>query len=186
MLHGSKQQVLDGIKTNSLQTIEKWQYTHNTILLLQKGVRRVLQSQFNPSNPRKGIKKLLDTGDDQLTLVKLTNAITARSVLKKAKQNAEALSTSTGKTVLPIITTRAEEEEADRLNVINQSVIRAKEGAIEAITKLVSSDITDAILRTANGSDHKSIDDFTLFDVMQVAIDGALRRRMTCWNCFSR
>jgi len=127
---------------------------HNAILLLQKGVRRVLQSQFNPSNPGKGMEKLLDTGDNQLTLVKLTNVIMARSVLKKAKQNAEALSTSTGNTVLPIITTRAEEEEADPLNVINQSVIREKEGGVEAITKLVGSDITDAILRTANGSNH--------------------------------
>ncbi len=61
------------------------------------------------------------------------------------------------------------------MNVINQSVIRAKEGVVEALTKLVSSNITDAILRTADGSDHKSIDDFTLFDVMKVAIDRADR-----------
>jgi hypothetical protein len=59
------------------------------------------------------------------------------------------------------------------LNVINQLVIRAKEGAVEAITKLVSSKIADAILHTANGSNHKSVDDFKLFNVMQVAIDGA-------------
>jgi hypothetical protein len=38
---------------------------------------------------------------------------------------------------------------------------------------MVDSDITDAILRTFNGSDHKSIDDFTLYEVMKVAIDGA-------------
>jgi hypothetical protein len=61
------------------------------------------------------------------------------------------------------------------LNVINQSVINAKEGIVEAVSKLVGTDITDAILRTANGSDHKSIDDFTLYDVMKVAIDGANR-----------
>jgi hypothetical protein len=61
------------------------------------------------------------------------------------------------------------------LNIINQSVIGAKEGVVEAISKLVGSDITDAILRTADGSDHKSIDDFTLYEVMKVAIDGANR-----------
>jgi hypothetical protein len=61
------------------------------------------------------------------------------------------------------------------LNVINQLVIRAKEGAVEAITKLVGSNITDAILCTANGSNHKSVDDFTLFNVMQVVINGADR-----------
>ncbi len=59
------------------------------------------------------------------------------------------------------------------MNVFNQSVIGAKEGAVKAVLKLVSSDITDAILQTADGSDHKSIEDFTLYDVMKVAIDGA-------------
>jgi len=57
------------------------------------------------------------------------------------------------------------------LNVINQAVIDAKEGVVEAVSKLVSSDITDAILRTADGSDFKGIDDYTLYEVMKVAID---------------
>jgi hypothetical protein len=61
------------------------------------------------------------------------------------------------------------------LNVINQSVIGAKEDIVKALTKLVGSNITNAILQTADGSDHKSIDDFMLFDVMKVAIDGADR-----------
>jgi len=61
------------------------------------------------------------------------------------------------------------------LNVINQSVIGAKEGVVEAVSKLVGSDITDAILRTADGSDFKSIDNYTLYEVMKVTIDGANR-----------
>ena len=80
----------------------------------------------------------------------------------------------TGKTVLPTFTTRTEtQEEADQLNVINQLVIGAKEGVVEAVSKLVGSNITNAILRTADGNNHKSIDNFTLYDVMKVAIDGA-------------
>ncbi len=46
---------------------------------------------------------------------------------------------------------------------------------VEAITKLVGSNVTNAILRMANGSDHKSINNFTLFEVMKSAIDGADR-----------
>jgi predicted transcriptional regulator len=61
------------------------------------------------------------------------------------------------------------------LNVINQSVIGAKEGVVEAVSKLVGTNITNAILRTADGSNHKSIDNFTLYEVMKVAIDGADR-----------
>ncbi len=160
----------------TLQTNENGQYIHDAILIQQKGIRRVLQNQFNPSNPSKGTEKLLNAGDNQLTLVKSTNATMAGSVIKMAKQNAKVLLILIGKTVLPIITTQAEaQEEPNQLNVINQSVIGAKEGAVKAITKLVGSDITDAILHTANGSNHKSFDNFTLFDVMQVAIDGAYR-----------
>ncbi len=57
--------------------------------------------------------------------------------------------------------------------MINQLVIGAKEGIVEAVTKSVGSDITDAVLRTADGRDHKSIDDYMLFAVMAAAIDGA-------------
>jgi hypothetical protein len=54
------------------------------------------------------MEKLLYTGDNQLTLVKSTNAITTRSVIKKAIQNAKVLLILTSKTVLPIITTQSE------------------------------------------------------------------------------
>ncbi len=59
------------------------------------------------------------------------------------------------------------------MNVINQSVISTKEGVVKTVTKLVGSYITDAVLQTANGSNHKSIDDYMLFAVMAAAIDGA-------------
>ena len=172
----TKQQVLDGINKLSIQTNEHGQYTHDAILLLQKGIQRVLISQFNPSDPGKGMVKLLDDGDNILTRIQSTDAITAGSVLKSAKKRADDLSTTTGKTILPTFTTRTEaQEEADRLNIVNQSVIGAKEGVVEALSKLVGTDITDAILRTADGSDFKSIDDYTLHDVMKVAIEGADR-----------
>ena len=58
------------------------------------------------------------------------------------------------------------------MNIINP-VIGAKEGIVEAVSKLVGSNITDAILQRADGSDHKHIDDFTLYKLMKVAIDGA-------------
>jgi hypothetical protein len=64
----TKQQVLDGInKLTPLQTNKHGQYTHNAILLIQKGIQRVLVSQFNPSDPGKGMVKLLDDGNNILT-----------------------------------------------------------------------------------------------------------------------
>ncbi len=123
--------------------------------------------------------KFLNNGANILTQVKSTDAITAGSVLKTAKKQADELMTTTSKTILPTFTTRLEaQEEANYLNVINQLVISAKESVVEALTKLVGSDITDAILRMADGSDHKSINNFTLFNVMKVAIGGADRPSM--------
>ncbi len=170
----TKQQVLDSVNKLTLQTNEHGQYMHDAILLLQKGIRHVLISQFDPSDPGKGMEKLLNDGDSLLTLVKSTDAITASYVIKAAKQRADTLTASTGKTVSPSITARAEaQEEANQLNVINQLVISTKEGVVKAITKLVGSNVTNAILRTANSSDHKGINNFTLFEVMKSAIDGA-------------
>jgi hypothetical protein len=100
----TKQQVLDGVNKLTLQTNEHGQYTHDAILLLQKGIRGVLISQFNPSNPGKGMEKLLNDGDNLLTLVKSTDVITASYVIKKAKNRADELTASTGKTVFPSIT----------------------------------------------------------------------------------
>ncbi len=77
-------------------------------------------------------------------------------------------------TITPAITLCSEaQEEANRLNVNNQSVIGAKEGVVKALTELLGSNITDAVLQTANGSNHKIIDNYMLFAMMAAAIDGA-------------
>jgi hypothetical protein len=108
----------------------------------------VLISQFNTSNPGRGMEKLLDNGNNLLTLVKSTDSITASYIVKEPKNRADELTASTGKTILPLITSRVEaHEEANQLNVINQLVIGAKEGVVKAITKLVGSKVTNAILK---------------------------------------
>jgi hypothetical protein len=106
--------------------------------------------------------------------VKSTNAITANLVLKTAKTKVDVASNAASTTIAPAITSRSEaQEEANHLNMINQSVLGAKECVVKAVMKLVGSDITNAVLQTADGSDHKSIDDYTLFAVMAAAINGA-------------
>ncbi len=60
------------------------------------------------------MEKLLNDGNNLLTLVKSTDAITASYIIKKAKNRADKLTASTSKTVLPSITSRVEaQEEAD-------------------------------------------------------------------------
>jgi hypothetical protein len=176
----TKQQVIKGIGNLTLQTNKHGQYTHNAIPLLQKGIHCVLVSQFNPSNPGKGMAKLLEDGSNLLTNMNSTNAITANSVLKAAKTKVNVASKAASTTITPTITSQSEaQEEANRFNVINQLVIGAKEGIVKAVMKLVGSDITNAVLKKANGSNHKSIDNYMLFAVMAAAIDGANRPSTT-------
>ena len=109
----------------------------------------------------------------------MTDVITAESVIKSTKKRVDELSTTTSKTILPTFTKQTEaQEEANQLNFINQSVIGTKEGVVGAVSKLVGSNITDVILRTADGSNYKSINDFTLYKVMKVGIDRANRPSM--------
>jgi hypothetical protein len=68
----------------------------------------VFISQFNPSNPGKGMEKLLNGGNNLLMLVKSTDTLTARSVIKAAKKRADELTALISKTVLPSITTQTE------------------------------------------------------------------------------
>jgi hypothetical protein len=102
------QLVLNSVNKLTFQTNEHCQYTQSAILLLQKGIWHVLISQFNPSNPSKGMEKLLNDGNNLLTLVKSTDAITADSVIKAAKKRADKLTALTGKTVLPSVTAQVE------------------------------------------------------------------------------
>jgi hypothetical protein len=142
-----KQQVINGTGKLTLQTNEYGQYMHDAILLLQKGIHCMLVSQFNPSDPGKGMAKLLKDGLNLLTIVKSTNTITANLVLKAAKNKANTASKAASTTIAPAITLHSEaQEEANRLNVINQLVIGAKESVVKAVTKLVGSNITNAVL----------------------------------------
>jgi hypothetical protein len=75
---------------------------YDAIQLLQMGIWCVLISHFNPSNPGKGMEKLLNDSNNLLTLVKATDAIMASSIIKEAKKRADKLTALTGNTVLPL------------------------------------------------------------------------------------
>jgi hypothetical protein len=108
-----------------------------------------------------------------LSRIRSIDAATITSILHESRDIAEAQSTAQ-LPVLPTITAHADaQDEADRINMVNQAVIGAKEGAMEAITEKVGSDITDAILRTADVTNYRSIDDYELHNLVNAAIQGA-------------
>ena len=80
-----------------------------------------------------------------------------------------------GTTVFLTITLQSNaQEEADRRNIINQALIGAKEGVVEALTTFFGTNIADAVLQRANG-DYKGLNKYTLQELLQAAIDGADR-----------
>ena len=64
------------------------------------------------------------------------------------------------------------QEEANRHNIINKALIGAKERVLEALTTFVGTNITNTVLRFANGN-YKGLNKYTLHELMQAAIDGA-------------
>ena len=78
---------------------------------------------------------------------------TAAVVLQASKKEADNKSTLKNITVTPKITQRsAAQDEANHRNIINQALIGAKEGVVEALTTFVGTNIIDTILWRTNGN----------------------------------
>ena len=173
-------QVRDLINELPLNRNESGQYNHDDITVFIKGVERHFKGLYNPLHPGQGLTHLLAQGQNALTKLKSTDMYDAASVLKQSARDAAALARQSGIDEKPQITTRADaQDEADRRNYAIQAAIGAKEGAAEAITNKVGSDITDSVLRNADGNDNKSVDEYTLYEVLQAAVQGAIRPTMT-------
>jgi hypothetical protein len=107
--------------------------------------------------------------------LKSNEAVTPEAVLNEAKKAATKESKATGTTVALAFTLCSEaQEEVDRRNVPAQAMIGAKEGIAKALTALVGTNITNSMLRTSDGN-LKSVEEYTVYDVMQAAYENADR-----------
>ena len=157
---------------------ESGQYAHDDILTVGKQIKRILAGQFNPGASGPGMTKLLASTPNALTNKKSTDIYTIDSILKQSRAEADAKATTPA--AVPLITLRSDaQDEADLENRFTQAIMGAKEGATEAITDLVGSDITDTVLRAADGTDYKSIDEYSLAELITAAISGADRPATT-------
>ena len=93
--------------------------------------------------------------------------MTATAAACKKDKNADEVKTT--------IKTRQEaKREAERQNITNQTVIGTKEGIIKVLKRLVGGDILDTVTKTAKASRDKSINNYTLHKVLQLAFDNAV------------
>ena len=65
------------------------------------------------------------------------------------------------------------QEEADCQNMFTHAVIGEKEGIIEGITNIVSSNITNLILLTYDDTNFQGIDNYQLFELIEATVGGA-------------
>ena len=84
------------------------------------------------------------------------------TVLLASQSNTVYKSLKTGTIIVPEFTLQANaQHEANQKNIINQALIGAKEGVVEALTTLVGMDITDSVVCRDNG-EYKYLDEYTL------------------------
>ena len=82
--------------------------------------------------------------------------------------------------VAPEITTNADaQDEADRQNTEQLAVIGVKEAIVSAITSIVGAQITNPILRTTDGSDFLTVDEYELHQLFSDIKGGAERPSAT-------
>ncbi len=93
--------------------------------------------------------------------------MTATAAAKKKDKRAED--------VKPTITKREDaKREAKRQNITNKTIVGTKEGVIEILKLLVGGDILNTVIKTANASRDKSINNYILHGIFQLAYDNAV------------
>eukprot|EP00804_Cyclotella_cryptica_P009141 CCRYP_003208-RA/>CCRYP_003208-RA protein AED:0.61 eAED:0.32 QI:0/0/0/0.5/1/1/2/0/507 len=147
---------------------------HDAATTFIAGIHRVLRETYNPETRQRDVQTLRRRQRNRR--LKRPPSPAAKSVLDGAKAAAAARvhrqlhRASRHRQPRP-----APQGEADRINLINQAVTGAKEGAAEAITAKVGSGVTGAVLKTAGGSDLRSIGDWLLEEVLAAVVQGADR-----------
>ena len=173
----AKERVLVAFTATNLRKNEVGSYTYNDANMLVTEIERVLAEQLFEDS-MDGMKGLLSTGKNTLTDYKAHISIKRKDVLKDSKDAADRLSNST--TVLPEIATNSNvQEEADRINTYRLAAIGVKEGVAAGITKIIGKDITNPILRMADGISFKSVDDYQLHQLITAITEGTERLEAT-------
>ena len=131
------------------------------------------------------MKLLMEAGDNALTTIKSTGCITADIILKEAYDTTAALFKQTNITKKTHIDTQAEAKvEADDCNHVIQATIGTKEGAAEAVTSIVGSDVTNPVLKHTDGNP-KEVNEYHLIKLFLVIASAAKRpteRKMVALN----
>ena len=178
----AKKHIVEQCATCNLKKNSNGLYNHDDIVKVRETIEGKLNEVFLDHDSGLGMVKLLDTNDNAINNVTTIQMISADSVINQARKEAMTATTAARKKdklaveVTPAITKRDEaKREAERQNITNQTIVGTKEGVIEILKHLVGGDILDTVTKTADASRDKSIDDYKLHEVFQLAYDNAVR-----------
>jgi len=123
-----------------MSSCEVGRYAYNDANTLVTEIGRVLAEQlFEDSTD--GMKGLLSTAKNTLIEYKSHISVKRRYILEDSQETADCLSSSSGTTVLPEITSNSDaQEEAGRMNTYRLAVIGVKEGVAEKTSPTQSSE----------------------------------------------
>ena len=143
-----------------------------------KNINLVLDQQLFEESAD-GVVGLGSETPNTLTNFKSNVAIKKSNVKRQSIAEAQAES-STMSIVAPKITTNADtQDEADRQNTTRIAAIGVKEAIAAAITLIAGAQITNPILRTTDGSDFQTVDEYELHKLLSAVRGGAERPSAT-------
>ena len=181
--YAAKTLVLELLLKHDLPTNATGQYNVESGTRWISAMERDLREFYVPggSQNNDGVLQLCNAGSE-LAKTKSTDIHTAASVLKHHKELAarKTRASTSGQTYDPEITTRSDaHDEAERINTRVQTVIGVKEAIAEAITTKFGKNITNSVLRTADGSDFKSVNEWDVEELLEAIRQGADRPTTT-------
>ena len=149
-------------------------YEYNAAVTLIKQINRVLKQQLFEESAD-GMVGLGSKTPNTLTSYKSNVAIKKNDVKRQLIAEAQAAS-STSNIVAPGIMTNADaQDEAYRQNTARLTEIGVKEAIAAVITSIVGAQITNPILRTTDGSDIRTVDEYDLHQFLS-AVKGVSER----------
>ena len=129
-----------------------------------------------------GVKLLLAKTRNVLTDILETDVVNTDAILEKSREEAESANVEAVNGVATIfaeITTHVDaENEVDRQNIARQAAIGAKEGTAAGISKHVGTNVTNSVLREADGN-VKKVDKWQLHEIITEMIAAADRPATT-------
>ena len=181
----AKKHIIEQCANCNLKKNSNGLYNHGDIVKAKETIEGHLKEVFLQHQSGEKMPKLLEVNDNPINTATTTHMVTVDMLLTQSKKEAAKTTDAAKKIakslkldvweVTPVMTREEASRESDKQNIANQTIIGTKVGIVEIMKRLIGGDILDTVTKIADGSRDKSIDDYKLHEVFQLALDNAVR-----------